>query len=237
VLGGLANSILLLCVAAFVSICAIARFFNPEDVGVDRLLVTSIVGFFINLIGVAAVFGHQTTDAGRRDLNVRALFVHVSADCAGSLVVIVSSFLVDQYNLHIADAVASLVVGMLIFVSAVPIVRSAVSILMQGLTAEEKSILEETMRAVRAIDGVVDVMNSHFWMTTTMSFVMNLRVKLHDDADEQKSLDAVLSALRERGIRDVCVQMEKLDFVKRYSFHSISPPEEFGIPPEGDDTV
>eukprot|EP01028_Stygiella_incarcerata_P004343 TRINITY_DN1944_c0_g1_i1.p1 TRINITY_DN1944_c0_g1~~TRINITY_DN1944_c0_g1_i1.p1 ORF type:complete len:709 (+),score=164.23 TRINITY_DN1944_c0_g1_i1:101-2227(+) len=237
VLGGLVNSILLLCIAAFVSIRAIARFFKPEDVGVDRLLGTSIVGFLINLIGVAAVFGHQTTDAGRRDLNVRALFIHVSADCAGSLAVIISSFLVDQYNLFIADAIASLVVGLLIFVSAVPIVRSAVTILMQGLTQEEQSVLEETMLAVRSIDGVVDVMNSHFWMITTMSFVINLRVKLRDDADEQKSLDAVLNVLRERGIRDVCVQMEKLDFVKRYSFHSISQPEEFGVPEDRNATV
>lgn len=52
VLCGFANGVLLMVIAAFIFFEALGRLFEPPDISTDRLLVVSVCGFLVNVVGV-----------------------------------------------------------------------------------------------------------------------------------------------------------------------------------------
>lgn len=64
VLSGFINGIFLLIIAIFVFITAIFRLFDPPDINTDRLLLVSVAGLLVNLIGITA-FRHTHSHGGK----------------------------------------------------------------------------------------------------------------------------------------------------------------------------
>lgn len=72
---------------------------------------------------------------------VAGVFLHVVADTMGSVGVIVSSVLIEQFGLFIADPLCSLFIAALIFLSVIPLLRESSQVLLLR-TPEE---LEKTV--------------------------------------------------------------------------------------------
>ena len=57
------------------------------------------------------------------------MFLHVLADTLGSVGVIVSSILIDQFGWYIADPLCSIFIAVLIFVSVLPLLKNSALVL------------------------------------------------------------------------------------------------------------
>ena len=57
------------------------------------------------------------------------VFLHILADCLGSVGVIVSSMLVKYYGLYVADPVCSFIISLMILASSVPFIQLTASTL------------------------------------------------------------------------------------------------------------
>ena len=77
------------------------------------------MGLIINLIGLA--FFHEDENDGPQNDNITGLFLHVLADTLGSVGVLVSCYLIKNYDMEIADPICALVVSVMIFVSVMPL--------------------------------------------------------------------------------------------------------------------
>lgn len=132
-LSGLFNGIFLVFIAFNVFCESIERIFEPQKIETDGLLLVSFLGLCVNLIGLFFFHehhehhGHEHHDhsghAHEHDNeNMYGVFLHVLADCLGSVGVIISSILVKYYGLYVADPICSFIISLMILASSVPFI-------------------------------------------------------------------------------------------------------------------
>ena len=61
---------------------------------------------------------------------VTGVFLHVLADTLGSVGVIISTLLIENFNWKVADPICSIFISVLIFVSVIPLIKETVLILL-----------------------------------------------------------------------------------------------------------
>lgn len=98
----------------------------------DGLLLVSFLGFCVNLIGLFFFHDHHDHDHGHDhdNENMYGVFLHVLADCLGSVGVMASSVLVKYYDMYIADPICSFLISVMILASAIPFIKLTSSYLM-----------------------------------------------------------------------------------------------------------
>lgn len=232
VLSGFMNGLFLVVIAFMVFSEAITRLFDPPQVKTERLLTVSIAGLIVNLIGILAFrhthshshgashshshsHGHSHTGA---NTNLQGVFLHILADTLGSVGVIVSSLLIDQFGLLVADPLCSVFIAVLIFVSVLPLLKhsSMILVLRTPLQLEGKK-LPSMLSKVLKIEGVLSYRNEHFWYHTSDVLAGSLHVQIAKDANSQKVLSQVTSLFKELGMQHFTVQVEKEEFFQHMS--------------------
>ncbi len=64
VLSGFVNGLFLLVIGSSVFLAAVRRLFDPPTVETERLLIVSVCGLIVNLVGIAAFSGHGHSHGG-----------------------------------------------------------------------------------------------------------------------------------------------------------------------------
>ena len=93
------------------------------------MLAAGVAGLFVNLAAARVLHG-----AGS-GLNVRAAKLHVLADLASSVGVVVAGLVVITTGWAYADPIAGLLIGVLIIVSTFGVLRETVGVLLEGAPA------------------------------------------------------------------------------------------------------
>jgi cobalt-zinc-cadmium efflux system protein len=160
VLAALANGVLLVALAIWIFVEAVMRLRDPGDVLGGWMLLVALLGIAVNL-GAGLVL------AGARSgsINVEAAFRHVFADLLGSVGVAVAAVVILTTDWVEADAVVSILIGVLVLASAWSIVRDSTGILLEstprGLDADALG------RRLAGAPGVVEVHDLHVWTITS----------------------------------------------------------------------
>ena len=95
---------------------------------------------------------------------MQGIFLHVLADAMGSVAVIVSTLLAQYTGWMGWDPVASVFVAILIFASAIPLVRTCAGKLMMVLPDEAGWQAREALFGVGEVRGVVGCKGVRFWV-------------------------------------------------------------------------
>ncbi|MDQ1512200.1 MAG: cobalt-zinc-cadmium efflux system protein [Microbacteriaceae bacterium] len=130
VLAATAQAAVLLAVGLFVLVEGIRRLVTPPDVPSAGLLLFGIIGLVGNLVSIAVLSGART--AG---FNLRAAFLEVVNDALGSLAVIVAAVVIALTGWQRADAVAGILIGVLILPRAFVLLRDTVDVLLESAPA------------------------------------------------------------------------------------------------------
>lgn len=144
----------------------------------NELLIVSILGFLVNIVGLTA-FGHahhghgHSHDHGDHDHghghshdneNMQGIFLHILADALGSVAVIISTLLTKYYGWSGWDPIASCIIAILIFLSAIPLVKSSGMRLMLSLPADVEYGIRNTLQELSSLRGVVGYAVPKFWL-------------------------------------------------------------------------
>ena len=127
ILAAIANAVLLVGVAAFIVVAAIGRLDDPPEVQGGLMLALGVIGLIAN--GAAAMLLRRS-QAG--SLNVRGAYFEVLGDLFGSVAVIVAAVVIAMTGWQQADAVASIVVALLIVPRTVGLLREAIDVLLEA---------------------------------------------------------------------------------------------------------
>ena len=181
---------------------AMGRLRVVHEVHGDWMLITAVTGLIVNIASGAALMR-----AAHASINVRAALAHVMADAAGSVAAIVAAVAVLEFNLPEADAVASILISILIMWGASKLMRESAGVLMEQ--APEGVSAAEIEATVRATPGVRDLHDLHVWTISDGFPVVTVHVVL----DGQAHGTGVARAVSERvaaahGIEHVTVQPE-----------------------------
>ncbi|HUG39595.1 MAG TPA: cation diffusion facilitator family transporter [Longimicrobiales bacterium] len=203
ILAALLNGATLIVLSFFIFVEAAARFRDPVEIRGVLMLAVAGGGLLVNV--VAATMLHRS--AGE-SLNVRGAYLHVLGDLLGSVGAMTAAAIILLTGWTTADALMSVLVGVLILISSWKLVRESVDILLEAVPGHLD--LNEIHTAMREIPGVSEVHDLHVWTVTSGYFAMSG----HAVVDEPERTQAVLDAIRQRmhdrfGIEHVTVQVEQ----------------------------
>jgi cobalt-zinc-cadmium efflux system protein len=169
VLAALGNALLLVAVAVWVLIQAVNRLRNPIEIDGRLMLVIAVVGVLANLAGLLVLRPAQSTS-----LNIRGAYLEVLSDLLGSLAVIFAAVLILITGWAPFDAIASLLIVVLIIPRAWSLLREVVDVLLE---ATPRGVdLDEVRDHIKRVRGVVDVHDLHAWTITSGLPVLSAHV-------------------------------------------------------------
>lgn len=133
ILAALFNGVTLFVIGIIIIVEAIGRFFDPQEVQSTEMFIISVTGLIVNIIVAYLMFKGGDTS---HNINMRGAFLHVIGDLLGSVGAIIAAVLIWNFNLTIADPIASIIVSVLIIKSSWGITKSSLNILMEGTPSD-----------------------------------------------------------------------------------------------------
>jgi cobalt-zinc-cadmium efflux system protein len=204
-LGALANGLLIIAAAIWIFVEAFSRFGDPPDVAGVGLLAVATVGLAVN-VGSAIVLAR----ARGRDLNMRGAYVHMLADAAGSVGVIIAGVGIVAFGAEWLDPFMSILIGVLVLWSAWGLLRDALNVLLEGVPSHLD--VDEVEQALRAGEDVDAVHHLHLWELGADMPALSAHVVLRDAStlhEAQLRGDALKAMLAERfGITHSTLELE-----------------------------
>lgn len=207
-----AQAAILLSVGVFVLIEGIRRLGEPTEVPGVGLIIFGVIGLLANVISLLVLRGGD-----KASLNMRAATLEVLNDAVGSVAVLVSGILIVTMGWTWVDAVAGLLIALLILPRAAKILWQAVRVLMEaapeGIEAGELKVhLEELPR-------VVAVHDLHVSRISSSTTVMTAHVVVEEAAFRDGGAVEILRKLQ------TCAA-EHFDVSFEHSTFQLEPPEE-----------
>ncbi|RDW58987.1 metal cation transporter MSC2 [Aspergillus mulundensis] len=175
-LSGFANGIFLMIISVEIIYEAVERLSSGSQMHrLGELLAVSVAGLLVNLVGIMAFdhghahghdHGHGHSHSHGNE-NMHGIFLHILADTLGSVAVVISTILVHYSGWAGYDPIASCMIAILIFASAVPLVSSTAKSLLLTLPADVEYNVRETLAGVSTLRGVVGYTVPKFWLDDT----------------------------------------------------------------------
>jgi cobalt-zinc-cadmium efflux system protein len=205
ILAALFNAIFLLITVGAIAWEAIRRFGDPTAVAAQTIICVSAVGICVN--GATAL---MFMSGRKRDLNIRAAFIHMAADAGVSLGVVIAGFLIVATGWQWIDPAISLAIAAVIIWSTWGLLRDSVNL---ALHAVPQGIdVGEVRRYLSSLPHVTEVHDLHVWpMSTTETALTAHLVRDVDDCDCALLEQASRDLHRKFEIQHATLQFETLD--------------------------
>uniref|UniRef100_A0A8C8UPP9 Zinc transporter n=1 Tax=Peromyscus maniculatus bairdii TaxID=230844 RepID=A0A8C8UPP9_PERMB len=163
---------------------------------------------------------------GGMNANMRGVFLHVLADTLGSIGVIVSTVLIEQFGWFIADPLCSLFIAVLIFLSVIPLIKDACQVLLLRLPPEYEKELHIALEKIQKIEGLISYRDPHFWRHSANIIAGTIHIQVTSDVLEQRIVQQVTGILKDAGVNNLTIQVEKEAYFQHMSglstgFHDV----------------
>lgn len=202
ILSAQVNGITLWVLAAVFVIEAIDRFRNPPDVAGGLVLATAVVG-----IGVNAVATWCISRADRRSLNVEGAFQHLLNDLFAFVATAVAGAVVLFTGWTRADAVATLLVAVLMAYAGWGLLRDSWRVFLEA--APRGLDVAKIDGDLHAVEGVVDVHDLHVWEVTSGFPNLSAHLLMANDQDCHARREEIAALLAQRyGIQHTTLQVD-----------------------------
>ena len=168
-----ANGFLLFAAAVAIAIEAVRRLSSPPEIDAVAVLIVGVLGLLVN-IGSAVAVGRHAHD----NINMRGAWLHLMADAAGSVAVIIGALGAALFGLEVLDPIASLAIAVLVVWGAWQLTRDALRVLLEAVPADLD--VSAVQRALSEQPGVEAVHHLHLWTTGSEHAALSAHVVLGD---------------------------------------------------------
>lgn len=201
ILASLLNALLLFAAVGFIGYDAIHKLLDP--VKVEGLTVSMVAGVGVIINGVTTLLFYK---GQKSDLNIKGAFLHMAADTAVSLGVVIGGLMIYYFGITWIDPVLSLVIIVVILVGTWHLFTDAVDLALDAVPREID--LDEVKDYLQNIPGVENVHDLHIWaMSTTQTALTAHLVMPNGHTDEL--LFSIREKLSEKfGIHHTTLQIE-----------------------------
>lgn len=182
ILAAAANAAILLAIAFVILFEGIRRFAAPEDVQPGIVTIVAGGAILANLVAARLLAPGRSSS-----LTIRAAWLEVIGDLAGAGAVLVAGVVILTTGWRQADAVASIVVALLILPRTISLLRESLDVLLEATPRDVD--LDHVRRHILGAPGVVGVHDLHAWTITSGMNVVSAHVVLGPDAEAGVVLD------------------------------------------------
>jgi cobalt-zinc-cadmium efflux system protein len=189
ILAAVINAVLLFGVGAFIFYEGVVRLITPHGIQSGTTVVFGVIGLVANSVSVLVLVHGQ-----RESLNVRGAFLEVLADALGSFAVVVAAAVIMVTGWQQADAVASLLIGVLIVPRTWQLLREALDVLLEA--APKGVDMGQVRRHIEGLAGVEGLHDLHVWTITSGLPVLSAHVVVSQDVLEAVGYEKMLHDLQ-----------------------------------------
>lgn len=213
VLASLLSAILLLAVTGGISWEAITRLFDPRPLFGKTIIAVAAIGVCINTATALLFLRDQ-----QHDLNIRGAFLHLAADAAVSLGVVLSGIAIWLWGWPWIDPVMSLVIAGVIFVTTWDLLKESLNYIIDAVP--RRIDIAGIREFLVGLDNVVHIHDLHIWPLSTTQVALTVHIVVKGDKLDNDFLCEIQQELHRRfGIEHATIQVETGLCENRCSLH------------------
>ncbi|MFC4171869.1 cation diffusion facilitator family transporter [Microvirga sp. GCM10011540] len=202
ILAALFNALLLLVAVGGIVWESISRLMNPAPVAAFTVMIVAGIGIIVN--GFTAFLFMR---GSHQDLNIRGAFLHMVADAAVSLGVVLAGAAILWTEATWIDPVLSLVIAGVIVWSTWDLLRQSLTLSLHGVP--QGIAVAEVRRFLAELPGVARVHHLHIWAMSTTETALTVHLAMPDGHPGDRFLADVQRELQEHfGIGHATIQIE-----------------------------
>ncbi|BAI71900.1 cation efflux system protein [Azospirillum sp. B510] len=202
ILASLLNAMILLIAVGAILLEASGRLATPEPVGETTVMVVATIGIVINAWTAWLFMAGQKTD-----INLRGAYLHMAADAAVSLGVVMAALAIRLTGWLWLDPATSVVIALVIVAGTWGLLKESVRLAMNAVPdGIDRAAVE---RYLAGLPGVAAVHDLHIWPISTTEAALTAHL-VRPGMDQDDALLAEIStALKDRfAIGHATIQME-----------------------------
>ena len=191
ILAALANAMLLLVACGAIGWEALQRLATPPPVASLTVMLVSFVGIVVN--GLSA---WMFMAGSRDDLNVRSAYLHLAADAAISLAVVVAGAAMWWTRWYWLDPLVSLLIVGVVVYGTWSLLRESVQLALNAVP--EHIDVRAVATYLRQLPGVTDVHDLHVWGMSTTETALTAHLVMPDGYPGDAAIDDITRTLATR---------------------------------------
>jgi len=184
------NAVLLLAACAVILWEAIIRLNDPAPVAGLTMIAVAAIGVVINT--VTAILFMQ---GSKEDANIRGAFLHMAADAAVSVGVVLAGVTIMATGIGWIDPVVSIIIIVVIVWGTWDLFAESVGLAMDAVP--RRIDIKEVTHALAEVPGVLEIHALHVWGVSTSEVVLTAHLVIAESS-RKSSLKEAQSVLRER---------------------------------------
>ena len=205
ILAALANGVTLLVATGAIAVEAIRRFFEPEPVAGNLVMIVAAIGILVNTF-TALLFMH-----GRKaDLNIRGAFQHMASDAAVSVGVVIAGAAIFFTGRLWIDPAVSLGIALVIVAGTWGLLREALNMTLHGVPPGIDA--DAVKNYLSGLPGVCAIHDLHIWPMSTTETALTCHLVMPGGHPGDEALHDISDQLAHRfGIPHATIQVETSD--------------------------
>ena len=186
ILASFINAVILCLIVIKIAIESIERFSNPPQMLGSMIIITALIGIFINGLSAFLFYKGQ-----KDDINIKGAFLHLLVDALVSFGVIVSGIIISFTGWNIIDPIISFIIAFVILFSTWSLLKESVKLILDGVPQQ---ISNEKIQSLLEIHPVIDsVHHLHIWALSSSENALTAHLVLKEDV----SLEAFMHIKKE----------------------------------------
>lgn len=205
ILAALANAILLLIAVGAIAWEALGRFSAPQPIAGYTVMIVATIGIVIN-----AVTAWLFMSGRDGDLNIKGAYLHMAADAAVSLGVVIAAALIVWTGWLWVDPLVSLLIATAIVWGTWGLLRDSAVLAMHGVpVGVDMASVRQTLVSQPGVSSIHDL---HVWAMSTTETALTCHLVMPEGFASDSFLDDTSLLLRQRhAIQHVTLQVERGD--------------------------
>lgn len=209
VLGALASALSLWALSGVLIYEAIKRLISPPEVKGPIVFAIALFGLLANILMMRALHSSH-----KDNLNLKAAYLHVIGDLAGSCGVILGGLLLWATGWNPIDPIVTLIFTLFILYGTGKLIQQAAVILMEAAPGHIDPLQIE--KDLKAMDGVLEVHDLHIWSVSSTKPALSVHLVVNKPETALKEAHLVIEG---HGIKHTTIQLETPDtFERKYCY-------------------
>lgn len=202
IMASLTSAILLLVALGGITWEAIGRLLEPKPVEGSIIIMVAAIGVVINTI-TALLF----VSGKNHDLNIKGAFLHMAADAAVSLGVVVAGIIIMLKGWLWIDPVISLVIAVVILLGTWSLLRGSINQVMDAVP--EGIDMADLKHYLTSLENVTAIHDLHVWHLSTTEIALTTHLVVSTDSLNNDFLRRLQQDLHDQfGIDHSTIQVE-----------------------------
>ncbi|HUW76975.1 MAG TPA: cation diffusion facilitator family transporter [Gallionella sp.] len=203
ILAALANAMLLMVASGAIAWEGIQRFAQPPVVAGLTVTLVAAIGIIVN--GLSAWLFMK---GSKGDLNMRGAYLHMAADAAVSLGVVITGIIMIYTGWYLLDPLVSLCIVIVIVIGTWSLLRESVQLALSAVPAHiDVSAVDSFLRQCA---GVTDIHDLHIWGMSTTESALTVHLVIPAGYPGDIFIDNIVQELKERfSVQHSTLQIEQ----------------------------